>query len=194
MPLFPEGLTRTNYPNVGYSDLQQRGGTSRGSASASTSIEWVGAAPGGPGYSAGTYYTASDTASAAVLAVERVHDSGSSTTRRLSLSHEQGLLYTNVDLTGVVTSVSLTDPIVALMRFNKMFRTERDRNGRIRIFDFDGNLINWNLLIEDDGLTHLSWVNEDYESKTVRITYKDPEGHYVFVYDNIEVPEVVQVV
>ena len=107
----------------------------------------------------------------------------------LMVSGREGLKYNNQ---------SLTDPIVALMRFNYMVRTETDDGGRVRLFDFAGKGVSWNDIAPASAGHGVEWVDEGHTYHSASIGYRAPNGSYVFLLNHSnqvikEVPSIIAI-
>ena len=77
-------------------------------------------------------------------------------------------------------------------RFDYEALAETDPDGRVFLKDFSGNPIDWNAIapLTSHGI---EWVDDEYIYHTANITYRDPDGLYVFLENNEKPPGVIRI-
>ena len=77
-------------------------------------------------------------------------------------------------------------------RFDYEALAETDPDGRVFLKDFSGNPIDWNAIapLTSHGV---EWVDDEYIYHTANITYRDPDGLYVFLENNERPSSVIRI-
>ena len=88
--------------------------------------------------------------------------------------------------------VPLSEGIPDSSRFDYTAIANTDEDGRVFLTDFSGNPIDWNAIAPQS--SHgIEWVDDEYIYHTANITYRDPDGLYVFLENNEKPPGVIRI-
>ena len=86
----------------------------------------------------------------------------------------------------------LEQAAAALARLEYTALASTDPAGRVYLFDFGGNPIDWNAIapLTSHGI---EWVDDEYIYHSANITYRDPDGKYVFLENNERPPLLIRI-